>query len=214
MKIEALHDFKNTEYAQQWAQQFTPTPERMRLFQTIAQNLPDGSSKDITVLELGVGPGFLADYLLSAKTISQYGALDFAPAMLELSRQRTIEHQVDLHFIQADLINESWKPKIPFTPQAVVSTWTLHDLFADHNILKVYQECFDLLPAGGILLNGDFVQPIGVNVEYEGGRIHPQQHLDLLKQAGFAIVEMIAEFETNLKEPNTANNYCCFKAIK
>jgi SAM-dependent methyltransferase len=41
------------------------------------------------VLELGSGPGFLADYILSrCPAIDEYTLLDFSPAMLQLSRER------------------------------------------------------------------------------------------------------------------------------
>ncbi len=213
MKIEALHDFHNEQYAEEWAKKFTPTPERLRLFKTLTENLPT-ESEGLVVLELGVGPGYLADHLLFYASIDQYLAVDFASAMLAITSRRTQHHNTNMHLIQGDLINEDWAAKIPVIPNAIVTTWTLHDLFSSNNILEVYKSCYQLLPAGGVLLNGDFVKPTGSTLEYEGGRIEPSQHLNLLKQAGFDNPEILAEFETSLDQPTTTNNYMCFKAVK
>jgi len=65
-----------------------------------------------------------------------------------------------------------------------------------------------------MLLNGDFIKPEESKFEYEGGRIKPSEHLDLLERSGFSKVECIAEFEKSVEEPTTSNNYICFKAIK
>ena len=70
------------------------------------------------------------------------------------------------------------------------------------------------LPQEGILLNGDFIKPEASTFEYEAGRIKPSEHIDLLQLAGFQSVECIKEFEKDVDNPTTANNYSCFFAKK
>ena len=53
-----------------------------------------------------------------------------------------------------------------------------------------------------------------VSQHYEGGRIKPSEHLDLLQKAGFTQVDCLKKFEISIDEPTTANNYACFKAVK
>jgi len=67
---------------------------------------------------------------------------------------------------------------------------------------------------GGILLNGDFVKPEELDCEYEAGRIKPSEHLELLAAAGFKSAICVKEFEKDITNPTTSNNYSYFKAVK
>ncbi len=214
MKIEALHEFHDEEFANEWAEKFRPTPARMRLFKTILKEISILDKERVSILELGIGPGFLADFLLKKIGHAKYLGLDFSESMLKLAARRTTSYKDRIGLVQADLINEDWTAKIKEIPDVVVSTWTLHDLFSGETILKVYKSVFDTLPQGGVLLNGDFIKPEESDFEYEGGRIRPSEHLKLLRSAGFRDVKLIAEFEKDVLNPTTANNYACFRAIK
>mgnify|MGYP000020586043 CR=1 FL=1 len=65
MKIEALHEFHDEDFAKEWADKFTPTPARMRLFETILTRIKTLNETHFHIVELGIGPGFLAHFLLS-----------------------------------------------------------------------------------------------------------------------------------------------------
>lgn len=214
MKIEALHEFHKEEFANEWAQKFRPTPDRIRLFNTILKQIKKLDKESVSILELGVGPGFLAEFLLKEINNADYLGLDFSESMLKIAASQTKSYKDNISFIQADLINENWSAKIKAKPDVVVSTWTLHDLFNGETIFKVYKSVFEILPKGGVLLNGDFIKPEESDFEYEGGRIRPSEHLKLLKSSGFSKVKSIAEFEKDVLNPTTANNYACFRAIK
>lgn len=214
MKIEALHDFHDADFSQGWADRFVPTPERLRLFQTILQHIKDLETDDISILELGIGPGYLADFLLENLPNITYEGLDFSAAMLEIANKRTAQYSERIHFTQADLVRENWTTQLKKAPTVIVSTWALHDLLEKKNIANVYQSAYEVLPKGGILLNGDFIKPETSTYEYEGGRIKPSEHIELLQAAGFQHCACVAEFETSVEQPTTANNYVCFKAEK
>ena len=214
MKIEALHEFHDATFSQDWADRFTPTPERVQLFETILAHIKSLEIDNVSILELGIGPGFLAKHLLERLPKMTYQGLDFSQAMIEIASKRTAKYLNRIHFTQGDLIKEPWIKKIKNIPNAIVSTWALHDLFEKNNILSVYKSAFDLLDKGGILLNGDFIKPEESTFEYEGGRIKPSEHIELLQLAGFRNVECLAEFEKSIDYPTTSNNYACFKAVK
>ena len=56
-----------------------------------------------TVLELGCGPGLLAEHILQrCPFIERYALLDFSPTMLELSRQRLQSFSERVVFLQVD----------------------------------------------------------------------------------------------------------------
>ncbi|MBT8301159.1 MAG: hypothetical protein KJO63_07505, partial [Maribacter sp.] len=134
--------------------------------------------------------------------------------MLKIAAKRTAKHKNVVSFTKADLINEPWTDKIKKKPDIVVSTWALHDLFNIDNIFNVYKSIHKILPKGGFLLNGDFIKPEDSIYEYEGGRIRPSEHIELLKSAGFESAICLEEFEKDVENPTNANNYACFKAIK
>ena len=214
MKIEALHEFHDADFSKEWAEKFKPTSPRIRLFEMILDEIEKLDSPTISVLELGIGPGFLASYLLERLPQIIYEGLDFSKPMLEIARRRTKKHKGRIDFTRADLINEDWTKKVKRAPGVIVSTWALHDLFEKKNILSVYKTSYQLFAEGGLLLNGDFIKPEESENEYEGGRIKPSEHLNLLREAGFQDPKCMAEFEKSIENPTTANNYACFKAIK
>ena len=213
MKIEALHDFHDADFSKAWADKFESTPERLRLFQTILQHI-EGFGKELSVLELGIGPGYLADFLLENLPNITYEGLDFSEAMLDIASKRTAKYSQRIHFTQADLVRDNWTTQLKKAPNVIVSTWALHDLLEKKNIASVYQSAFEILQKGGVLLNGDFIKPETSTHEYEGGRIKPSEHIELLQVAGFQHCVSVAEFEISVEEPTTANNYVCFKAMK
>jgi len=214
MKIEALHDFHDADFSRAWADRFEPTPPRLRLFQTILHQIQGLETENLSILELGIGPGYLADFLMEHLPKITYEGLDFSEAMLKIARERTAQYNERIHFTQADLVRDNWTTQLKKAPKVIVTTWTLHDLLEKKNIAKVYQSAFEVLPKGGVLLNGDFIKPEASTYEYEGGRIKPSEHMELLQVTGFRHCECLAKFEVSVEQPTTANNYACFMGIK
>jgi len=214
MKIEAIHEFHDSSYSNSWADRFEPTPERLRLFETILRNIEEKQVEELAILELGVGPGFLANFLLKRLPKVSYEGLDYSESMLAIAARRTGEHRDRICFTQADLVDANWVRKVRRVPAIIVSTWALHDLLEKKNIASVYNLAIEILPAGGVILNGDFIKPEASEYEYEGGRIKPSEHFELLRLAGFSKVECLAEFEKSVDNPTTSNNYNCFRGEK
>ena len=78
----------------------------------------------------------------------------------------------------------------------------------------MYARCFETLPKGGLLVNGDFIKPKGTTWTYEAGRFEIDRHLELLRQAGFADPTSLAIFEPNIEHPTSAQNYACLVATR
>lgn len=208
MKIEKLHDFHDIDYVRNWAKEKAPTEERVQLFHDIS----DFIKEENTILELGLGPGFLADFILSKFEDINYIALDFSEEMIQIAEERLGKQAKRCSFIQGDLTKADWSQTIPTQPDIIITTWTLHDLFNKTNIKNAYQEVYSLLPEKGIFLNGDFIKPKGSSFEYEGGRLTIDEHISLLHDVGFKKSDCIAQYETNIEEPTPSNNYVLFKA--
>jgi ubiquinone/menaquinone biosynthesis C-methylase UbiE len=159
MKIEAIHDFHSKEYVTQWADRFQVTPIRQKLFQHMGDILQNAINGTGTVLELGIGPGYLAHYLLGRFSKLKYVGLDFSSGMLEISKKNLEPYSSRLSFIQADLTKDDWIHLLNEKCDAIVSTWALHDLGSEANINRVYKNSLSVLKFEGLLINADFIKP-------------------------------------------------------
>ena len=211
--VGAQHQFYDNQYALEWADRFEPTPARLQLFDTIIEQISKTSLPAPHIVELGIGPGYLAERLLPKIPSVTYEAVDFSAPMLKIASTRLAAHTSRMKFTQADLVNEDWGAKVTRPIGAIVSTWALHDLGSEENTTKVYQACRRHLENGGILLNGDFVKPEGTQHDYEAGRFLVSRHLELLQEVGFRTAQCLVLLEHELENPTAAQNYACIKAM-
>jgi SAM-dependent methyltransferase len=191
-----------------------PTPERMALFNVILSELKTRISPTGCVVELGIGPGYLADHLLQQMPEIQYYGVDFSSPMLDIARQRLRQQSARVTYVQADLIKDNWWADILTPVNAIVSTWALHDLGSPENVEVVYRSCAQVLQDDGILLNGDFIKPDRAIYEYEPGRFEIAKHLAMLQRVGFKSTECLVVLEEEIESPTAAQNYACFKGEK
>lgn len=204
MKIERLHNFHDLDYVRTWAEERKPSLE---MFELMVSIIKEQTTEPISILELGSGPGFLVEFMLSNFDNISYTALDFSKEMIQIAKERLGDKAKHIDFVEGDLTTDNWKDKITKKSTIIISTWTLHDLFSEENIKKVYQNAFELLPENGLLLNGDFIKPENTKFEYESGRISIQSHLNVLNEIGFSNSKAMKEFDINIEKPATSNNY-------
>lgn len=106
------------------------------------------------VLDLGCGPGSVADRVLRELPAASVVGVDADPVLLELGR-RTHGQDPRVSFLDADLTVPGWTAALPGVRyDAVTSTTALHWLTARH-LAGVYRDAATLLAPGGLLLNGD-----------------------------------------------------------
>ena len=211
--VGADHEFHDPEYAEDWAGRFEPTPDRLALFDLMLAELRDRVPPDGRIVELGIGPGYLAAYLLDALPAARYQGLDFSRAMLDIAARRLRRHAARAALTQADLLAEGWWEALEGPVDAIVSTWALHDLGGRGEVEHVYAGCAKALADRGLLLNGDFIKPDGARQEYEPGRFPIATHIDMLRRVGFETAECLRVFEEELEAPTPAQNYACLRAV-
>ncbi len=212
--IGADHEFHDKAFALGWADRFVPSPERLALFNIILSELQGMIPENGRVVELGIGPGYMASHLLAAMPAIEYCGIDYSMPMLEIASNRLGQHSSRVTYTQADLQQDAWEDMIARPVDAVISTWALHDLGSQQNVMSVYAKSAKALASQGILLNGDFIKPDGTIHDFEAGRFHIARHLDMLRLAGFGEAECLALFEEEIQSPTPAHNYACFKAVK
>ncbi len=211
--VGAQHEFHDAAFVQGWADRFVPTPPRIALFHLIRQNMsPPGAPAH--VLELGLGPGYMARHILERNNTISYEGLDFSEVFFDIARKTIGDCMPRVTLTKADLMDQSWPKALSRQPDAIISTWALHDLGGQQAVADVYSRCHEVLPSGGVLLNGDFIKPDDTDWTYEPGRFEVNRHLELLRQAGFASPTSLALFEHNIDSPTAAQNYACLMAVR
>ena len=208
--VGAQHAFHDAAFVRGWADRFVPTPPRLALFDLILQHLSTSSH----VLELGLGPGYMARHILDRNDFISYEGLDFSEVFFDVARETIGGAMQRVTLTNADLMDQSWPRSLARQPDAIISTWALHDLGGQQAIADVYARCHEVLPTGGVLLNGDFIKPEGTDWDYEPGRFAVARHLELLRQAGFAEPVVLAQYEANTENPTAAQNYACLMAVR
>lgn len=215
--VGAEHAFHDADFARDWAGRFEPTEARTRLFDMILAQIdqPDGSASVPMhhIVELGIGPGYLARHILERNNRFSYEGVDFSDAFLELAEENLGGLMRRVTLTKADLMDQNWPQDLSQMPGAIISTWTLHDLGSEQAVADVYGRCFELLPHDGLLINGDFIKPEGSSWDFEPGRFEIERHLELLRDAGFSTAKSLGHFEPNIDNPTSAENYACIVAV-
>lgn len=212
--VGAQHLFHDADFVQGWADRFVPTAPRLALFDMILDQIRCLEVSDANVLELGIGPAYMARHILERDRLVRYEGLDFSEVFFDVARKTlgTLGERVEL--TKADLTDPSWPTRLARRPHAIISTWALHDLGSEQAVADVYLRCFAALPEGGILVNGDFIKPDGIHLEFEPGRFEIARHLQLLRDAGFSQPLCLHQFEHEITQPTAAQNYACLMAKK
>lgn len=211
--VGAQHEFHNTQFVRDWADRFVPSPERLQLFDTIIDSLAHRLPGAAHIVELGIGPAYLAERILQKLPHVTYEGVDFSKPMLDIAAERLAPYTSRVTFTQADLVGEDWGANVVHPVGAIVSTWALHDLGGEDNTTKVYRDCRHLLTPGGVFLNGDFVKPDDTPHTYEPGRFLVSRHLDLLQEVGFEDARCLIYLEKEIDHPTAAQNYVCLQAV-
>src|SRR5215210_1518369 len=119
-KYTGPHDYFNETYVREWASVANiKRPFRQEFFVAFAAEL--AILQNPKVLDLGSGPGFLAEHILAYCRVASYHLFDFSPYMLELSRARLAGFGACACFHQGSFLDEEWGRELPAPFDAIVS---------------------------------------------------------------------------------------------
>jgi SAM-dependent methyltransferase len=167
--------------ARPWADMaLSKRPVRPEFFDAFAREIGrDG----MRVLELGSGPGFLAEHLLRALPGLDYVALDFSPAMHQLAAERLGERATRVRFVERSFRDPNWMEGLGAF-DAIVTHQAVHELRHASYAPALHQQARVLLTPGGKYLvcdhylGGDGLSNDQLYMTVAGQR-------DALVQAGF-----------------------------
>ena len=144
--LRSMHD------AREWATTaMMKRPWREQFFQRFIVELRALNRNSMRVLELGSGPGFLAQRILEAIPGVECTLLDFSPAMHELARERLGPLMQRARPVVADFKCAGWDNGLGEF-DAVVTNQAVHELRHKRHALKLHQSVRSLLKAHGCYL--------------------------------------------------------------
>ena len=181
------HDYFNRDYVREWAHSAnSKRPFRVRFFDAFADELNRLSRPRI--LDLGAGPGFLAEHILTRCDVDSYHLFDFSPHMLELARARLARFDERLSLHQGSFLEAQWWDSLPAPFDAVVSIQAVHELRNTSRIPQLYRELGSLLTQNGLALIADEVASEGDGT----GPFHTVDgHFSALMDAGFEEIRQV-----------------------
>ena len=188
--ISSPIDLRNMADAQNWAEPaMVKRPWRRDFFETIIRELSAVTTKHQSILELGSGPGFLAERVLTALPEVTYVALDFSAAMHTLARQRLGSLASRVHFREANFKDAQWAGTLP-TVDAVVTVQAVHELRHKRHAPAFYANVRSVLHPGGILLVCDHFLGAGGMAD-TGLFMTPEEHEFALLAGGFFKIRLL-----------------------
>lgn len=156
-------------------------PFRLDMFKEFANSFKDDDIGN--ALELGSGPGFLAQYLCQRISKISLTLLDFSNAMHELAKERLRDCRQDIEFICRDFRDPDWTHDLGKF-DCVFSNQSIHELRHKSLAVTLHKQVRSLLVEGGIYLVCDhFAGPGGMkNIELY---MTPDEQISSLEVAGF-----------------------------
>jgi SAM-dependent methyltransferase len=138
------------EDAREWAESaMAKRPCRTEFFVAFAAAISTSSKgKACRVLELGSGPGFLAEHLLNALPAIIYVALDFSAAMHQLAAERLGLLASRVQFLQRSFRDPAWFDGLGHF-EYVVTLQAVHELRHKHYASALHSQVKRVLVPGG-----------------------------------------------------------------
>lgn len=131
-------------------------PNRTKMVELAVEFLPFPQDAEITVLDLGIGTGFMTKYLLEAYPSARVVGVDGAPAMIEMAKLRLGSMAERVAFRVGDFRSLGELVGHDELVAAVLTSYALHHLDRDAKT-GVVRQAVDLLEPGGWFVNADLV---------------------------------------------------------
>jgi SAM-dependent methyltransferase len=126
-------------------------PWRVEIRAAIAELLKSFRPSPRTVLEIGAGPGLLAETILQVCPLENYTVFDFSPPMLDMCRARLAKHP-SVDFILGDFKLAGWTSALRAPFDVVVSMQAVHEIRHKRHVPGLYRDIQCVLRPGGILV--------------------------------------------------------------
>jgi SAM-dependent methyltransferase len=145
-------DFHDPYAVQEWIKTTaSKRPWRPDFFRKYVEALGAKFDRPFSVLELGSGPGFLAERVLECCTVSHYALVDFSAIMLTLARQRLEPFIGRIDLLQRDFRSSDWTRDLE-RYDAIISLQAVHEVRHKQRIPSLFGQVYELLAVQGLFL--------------------------------------------------------------
>jgi drug/metabolite transporter (DMT)-like permease/SAM-dependent methyltransferase len=164
-------------------------PVRAQIRQAIGDRL-EPLAPGSRVLELGSGPGFLAEHVLGrCPQVASYTLFDFSEPMLEMSRAR-VDRFPAARFIAGDFRSEDWGRHVAGVYDAILTMQAVHEVRHKRHVPRLYRQIRELLTPGGLFLVCDRT-PEDDSPRSMALFMTEHEQVAALKDAGFVDVQLV-----------------------
>jgi ubiquinone/menaquinone biosynthesis C-methylase UbiE len=144
------------------------------------------------ILELGSGPGFLAEHVLDrCPSVARYTLLDFSQPMLAQNRRRLLEHQARTAFVQADFKGDAWPAALDGPFDFVFSLQAVHELRHKRHAPRLYAQLRALPSERGELVVCDHLPDSAPTPRHRRLYMSIPEHLAALTNAGWSETRLV-----------------------
>jgi SAM-dependent methyltransferase len=176
--------------ARAWeASAMSKRPWRVEFFAVFASALAESPVSVHRVLELGSGPGFLAEHLLRELSDISYVALDFSASMHDLAVKRLGPHASRVQFVERSFRDPSWVIGLGHF-DAVVTNQAVHELRHKRHASSLHGRVKSILVPGGPYLVCDHFAGVG-GMKNEQLYMSVAEQRSALVGAGFTTVQLL-----------------------
>jgi SAM-dependent methyltransferase len=183
-------DLREPGDAQAWARDAsTKRPWRREYFLRFAAELKALGRPFPRVLELGSGPGELADTVLHEVPGLRLVALDFSDAMHDLARARLANKEGRMTFVTRNFLETGWADGLGRF-DAVITNQTVHELRHKRRAAALYTQVRSLLLPDGVFLLCDHVAGDG-GMRDTALYMTPDEQHEALGEAGWSSTQTL-----------------------
>ena len=177
-------DFHDPAQARAWEEHtIRIRPFRPHFFAAFVSALKENLAGPIAVLELGSGPGHLAEQILLHCHVRRYAALDFSAAMHAIARERLASFEDRMEHVIRDFRSPDWPDGLGYF-DAVVTLQAAHETRHRRHLLPLLRTARACLRPDGLLLYCDHYAEAGSEKNPALYIAHESQPA-VLEEAGF-----------------------------
>jgi SAM-dependent methyltransferase len=181
-------DLRNVEHAREWeAAALRRRPSRPQFFDLMTVEIQALRPQAVRVLDLGSGPGFLAQVLLSRLPQIRMTLVDFSAAMHALARRRLSSDLERIEFRDADFSRADWTSGLRGF-DAVVTQQAVHETRHKRHAAALHAQVRSVLRPAGIYLVCDHFAGSG-GVDDDQLFMSVEEHRHALDAAGFTDIQ-------------------------
>lgn len=149
------YDLQDEAIARRWAAEAAQNkPWRPEFWALFAELLLQEARSPLRILELGSGPGLLAERILREVAVSEYVLFDFSEPMFAMARE-TLGERNDVSFHMGSCKEPNWPRRVPGRFDAVISMQAVHEIRHKRHVPWLYAQAATLLRPAGILITCD-----------------------------------------------------------